>query len=181
MQTQSYYQKAIKFATLKHLEQNQTVPGTPLPYVVHLSNVAMEILIAAQNSPNFDVDFAIQVALLHDTLEDTTTTLEELSAEFGARIAEAVLALTKNNELPKSEKMTDSLNRIKKLQKETWAVKLADRITNMQMPPSHWSNAKKIDYQKEAIIILEALNGGNIFLENRLRLKIAEYDNYLQR
>ena len=180
MQTQSYYQKAIKFAALKHVEQNQLVPGTNLPYVVHLSNVAMEILMAAQNSPNFDVDFAVQVALLHDTLEDTSTTLEELIAEFGLTIAKGVLALTKNSTLPKSEGMQDSLQRIKKLQKEAWAVKLADRITNLQMPPNHWSNAKKIEYQKEAKLILEELKGGNAFLEDRLRLKIGEYEKYLQ-
>ena len=180
MQTQSYYQKAIKFAALKHVEQNQLVPRTNLPYVVHLSNVAMEILIAAQNFPNFDIDFAVQVALLHDTLEDTSTTLEELSEVFGATIAEGVLALTKNGDLPKSERMEDSLNRIRKLQKEIWAVKLADRITNLQIPPQHWDTAKKIAYQKEAILILEELKGGNAFLENRLRLKIAEYEKYLQ-
>jgi guanosine-3',5'-bis(diphosphate) 3'-pyrophosphohydrolase len=180
MQTQSYYQKAIKFAALKHVEQNQLVPGTNLPYVVHLSNVAMEILMAAQNSPNFEVDFAVQAALLHDTLEDTSTTFEELTEAFGAPIAEGVLALTKNENLPKSERMEDSLNRIRKLQKEIWAVKLADRITNLQMPPQHWDLAKKIGYQKEALLILEELKGGNTFLENRLRLKIAEYEKYLQ-
>ena len=180
MQTQSYYQKAIKFAALKHVEQNQLVPGTNLPYVVHLSNVAMEILIAAQHSPDFDIDFAVQVALLHDTLEDTSTTLEELIAEFGLTIAEGVLALTKNGDLPKSEQMGDSLNRIRKGQKEIWAVKIADRITNLQIPPRHWDIAKKIAYQKEAILILEELKGGNAFLEDRLRLKITEYEKYLQ-
>lgn len=180
MQTQSSYQKAIKFAALKHEEQNQLVPGTNLPYVVHLSNVAMEILIAAQNSTDINVDFAVQVALLHDTLEDTATTLEELTETFGVSVAEGVLALTKNGDLPKSERMEDSLNRIRKQQKEIWAVKLADRITNLQIPPQHWDTAKKIAYQKEALLILEELKGGNAFLENRLRLKIAEYEKYLQ-
>jgi guanosine-3',5'-bis(diphosphate) 3'-pyrophosphohydrolase len=180
MQTQSSYQKAIKFAALKHVEQNQLVPGTNLPYVVHLSNVAMEILMAAQNSTDFNVDFAVQVALLHDTLEDTATTLEELIETFGATIAEGVLALTKNGDLPKSERMGDSLNRIRQQHKEIWAVKLADRITNLQIPPQHWDTAKKIAYQKEALLILEELKGGNAFLENRLRLKIAEYEKYLQ-
>ncbi len=180
MQTQSYYQKAIKFAALKHVEQNQLVPGTNLPYVVHLSNVAMEVLIAAQHSPDFDIDFAVQVALLHDTLEDTSTTLEELTEAFGVTIAEGVLALTKNGDLPKSEQMGDSLNRIRKGQKEIWAVKIADRITNLQIPPRHWDTAKKIAYQKEAMRILEELKGGNAFLENRLRLKITEYEKYLQ-
>lgn len=42
MHTQSLYQKAIKFAAAKHAEQNQTVPGTNLPNVVHLSNVAIQ-------------------------------------------------------------------------------------------------------------------------------------------
>ncbi|WP_428663982.1 HD domain-containing protein [Runella sp.] len=180
MQTQSLYQKAIKFAALKHLEQDQIVPGSELPYVVHLSNVAMEILLAAQHSANFDLDYAVQVALLHDTLEDTSTTIEELITEFGPMIAEGVLALTKNEALPKPERMPDSLRRIKQLQAETWAVKLADRITNLQTPPSHWDTAKKIEYRNEAVIILEELKGGNTFLEERLRLKITEYEKYIQ-
>lgn len=45
MEIQSLYQQTIKFATAKHLEMAQYVPGTNLPYVVHLSNVAMEILV----------------------------------------------------------------------------------------------------------------------------------------
>ena len=62
METQTLYQKAIKFARAKHVEQNQTIPGTNLPYVVHLSNVAMEILITSFHSENFDLGFAVQVA-----------------------------------------------------------------------------------------------------------------------
>ena len=132
MKTQSLYQKAIKFATEKHTAQNQTIPGTNLPYVVHLSNVAMEILIASFHTENFDLDFAVQVALLHDTLEDTSTTLAELEMEFGVDVAKAVLALTKNTELPGEEQMQDCIRKIKLLQPEVWAVKLADRITNLQ-------------------------------------------------
>ena len=87
MQIQSLYQKAIKFAAAKHAAQNQTIPGMNLPYVVHLSNVAMEILIASFHSENFDLGFAVQFALLHDTLEDTSTTFEELETKFGVEIA----------------------------------------------------------------------------------------------
>ncbi len=139
----------------------------------------MEILIASQNTKNFNIEFAIQVALLHDTLEDTNTTFEELESEFGSEIAKGVLALTKNDLLPKSEKMLDSLNRTKELRKEVWAVKLADRITNLQKPPQHWDISKKTEYKKEAKIILELLKGGNEFLENRLLKKINEYDKYI--
>jgi guanosine-3',5'-bis(diphosphate) 3'-pyrophosphohydrolase len=72
MEIQAHYQEAIKFAAYRHLEKKQKVKGTKLPYVVHLSNVAMEIMIAAPHSgDDFDLDFAIRVALLHDLLEDT--------------------------------------------------------------------------------------------------------------
>lgn len=179
MDVQTLYQKTIIFATLKHLEKNQTITDSNLPYVVHLSNVAMEILIASQHTPNFDLAFATQAALLHDTLEDTNTTFEELKLEFGIEVAEGVSALTKNDNLPKEQKMLDSLSRITKQKKEIWAIKLADRITNLQKPPKTWDNLKRAKYREEAQVILEKLEGGNLFLENRLREKIAEYEQYL--
>ena len=175
MDIQSLYQKALTFATAKHLEKGQTVPGTDLPYTVHLSNVAMEILIAGSKTPDFNTAFAIQVALLHDVLEDTSTTYEELENNFGTAIAVAVQALTKNQDLPKGEQMKDSIQRIKKMPKEVWAVKLADRITNLQPPPEYWSKAKRLEYQEEARIILTELKDGNEYLAGRLEKKIKEY------
>ena len=175
MQIQSLYQKAIKFAAAKHAAQNQTIPGTNLPYVVHLSNVAMEILIASFHSENFDLGFAVHVALLHDTLEDTSTTFEELETKFGVEIAKGVLALTKNEKLPKEEQIKDCLKRIKLLQSEVWAVKLADRITNLQPPPPHWSKERKINYRDEARLIVSELRDGNEYLGRRLEEKIEEY------
>jgi (p)ppGpp synthase/HD superfamily hydrolase len=177
MTIQDIYQKTIKFAAQKHTDKNQTIPGSNLPYVIHLSNVAMEILIAIEKSENFDGKFAVQVALLHDTLEDTDVTFEELENEFGKSVAAAVLALTKNSDLNKNEKMTDSLQRIKQQPKEVWAVKLADRITNLQRPPHFWTAEKIKKYKEEAIIILEELRGGNEYLEDRLKKKIQEYNN----
>jgi len=179
MDVQSLYQKAIKFATLKHVECNQKVPDTNLPYVVHLSNVAMEILLAGSHTTGFDLGFAVQVALLHDTLEDTSTTFDELVNTFGLPIAMAVQALSKDSKLPKEEQMQDSLERIKKLQPEVWAVKLADRITNLQPPPSYWDNAKRIKYRDEALIILDELKDGNDYLARRLKMKIEEYKSYI--
>ncbi len=179
MEIQAIYQQVIKFAAEKHSEENQTIPGTNLPYVVHISNVAMEILIAYQHAADFKLDFAIRLALLHDTLEDTSASFDEIEKEFGTAVAQGVSALTKNNNLPKSERMLDSLNRIKALSKEVWAVKLADRITNLQSPPSHWSSSKKESYRQEAIQIMEHLKGANSFLEQRLLKKITEYEKYI--
>ena len=75
--------------------------------------------------------------------------------------------------------MQDSLTRIKKLQPEVWAIKIAERITNLQPPPLHWDKQKIIKYQIEARMILRDLKNGNDFLARRLDLKIEEYGNYI--
>lgn len=177
MELQDYYQKAINFAADKHTDQK--VPGTERSYLIHLTTVAMEVLVASEHSPGFDRQFAMQIALLHDVLEDTATTFDEIKDEFGVNIAKGVLALSKNKELPASEQIPDSLARIKLEPKEVWAVKLADRISNMQKPPPHWELNKIINYKKMAGIILLQLKGRNPYLENRLHLKIMEYNQFI--
>ena len=72
-----------------------------------------------------------------------------------------------------------SLKRIKSMPPEVWAVKLADRITNLQPPPPHWDKERKIKYREEAKIILSELKDGNEFLAKRLEKKIEEYRIYL--
>ena len=64
--------------------------------------------------------------------------------------------------------------------KEVWAVKLADRISNMQQPPKHWDQFKIMAYQKMARVILTQLKGGNTYLEQRLEEKILAYDQYIE-
>lgn len=176
---QSSYQKAIKYATYKHMEKRQKVKGTKLPYVVHLSNVAMELMVAAHQTTDFDLNIAVQVALLHDTIEDTFTTYKEIEENFGSEVAEGVMALTKDEGLPRESQVADSLQRIRKLRKEVWAVKLADRITNLQPPPKNWSGQKRIKYLEDAKLILEELKDGNEYLAERLIGEIEKYKEYI--
>lgn len=170
---QSAYQKAIRFAGERH--EDQKMPASRASYLVHLSNVAMEVILAAQQTDDFDLEFTVQVALLHDVLEDTPTSFEEVADQFTQEIAEAVLALSKNEELPSDIQIPDSLMRIKSLRKEVWAVKLADRISNMQEPPSTWNLEKKKHYRQAAKLILQELQGGNAYLESRLEDLISGY------
>ena len=135
-------------------------------------------MIAAQQTKEFNLPFALKVALLHDTLEDTDATFDELEIHFGSEVAHAVMALSKSHLLPKHERMNDCLYRIKQLSKEVGAVKLADRIINLQKPPKHWSLEKIREYQKEAIVILQTLRGSNDYLELRLKERIKEYAKY---
>lgn len=173
---QSLYQTAIKFAAEKH--GRQKVKGSQNPYVVHLSNVAMEIFMAAEHTPDFNLSLAIQAALLHDIIEDTKTNREEIEELFGKEVADAVWALTKDKSLPKTQRITDSLAKIKLQPKEVWAVKLADRITNLQPPPHYWSKDHISVYREESKVILHELREGNSYLANRLAGKIEVYAMY---
>ena len=176
---QNIYQSAILFAGDRHARLSQTLPDSQIPYTVHLSNVCMEILIADRHTENFNLKLAVQAALLHDVLEDTETTALEIEEHFGGLVAFCVQSLTKDEKLPKTERVADSLIRIKKCPKEIWAVKLADRITNMQKPPSSWVPEKIARYHKDAKLILEELKDGNQYLANRLEQEIEKYSRYL--
>lgn len=175
---QDKIQKAMKFAAEHHADQK--VPGTNANYMLHISNVLMEVLIAYQHGSDFDLELAAQMAVLHDVVEDTPVTSEEIRKEFGNRVAEGVLALSKNNSLStKEEKIEDSLDRINQLYREAGIVKLADRITNLQKPPAFWNNDKRTYYLKEAELIAASLAGKHHYLEERIKTKIEEYRNYL--
>jgi (p)ppGpp synthase/HD superfamily hydrolase len=173
---QKVYQKAAKFAGEAH--RFQRVPGTRANYLLHLSNVAMEVLVAYYETQDFDVNIAVQIALLHDTIEDTFVTYGKIESIFGKDVAEGVQALSKNKKLPKEKRIKDSMERILILPKETAIVKLADRITNLQKPPAKWSGEKIKKYRLSALEILEALRGYNTYLENRLERLIQEYKSY---
>ena len=169
---------AYRFAAEAH--RGQFVPGTDgLPYLMHVGMVAMEIMRAHTIEPFEHPDVAIQAAFLHDVVEDTDTALSVISTQFGEVVAGGVAALTKNTEIPKSERMLDSLIRIKRLNHEIWAVKLADRITNMHQPPDRWSSTKRIAYRKEAYLICAELGASHAYLRNRLEKKITEYAQFI--
>lgn len=167
------------FAAEKHSRAGQKITGTNLPYVVHLSSVAMEIIIAEKITENFDLDLAVEVALLHDTIEDTDTEYSEISDLFGKVTADGVLALTKDRSLPGKIQMKDSLERILLQSREIWSVKLADRITNLQKPPDTWTKDKRAEYMEEAKLILNSLKDGNIYLSERLEKKISDYADFI--
>ena len=173
--SQELYIKAFKFAARAH--KGQKVPGSDLPYIAHLSMVAMEIMTTLTVEHNLNGDLAVQCALLHDTIEDTEVSCAELKDEFVPEVAAGVKALTKDKAIKsKDERMLDSLERIKKQPKEVWMVKLADRITNLQPPPSYWDQEKILQYEKEARLIYDNLKDGNKFLADRLKHKIDNYN-----
>lgn len=169
--------KAWNFASKIH--NGQKVPGSALPYINHIGNVAMEILgaIAQTGCLINRPDLAIQCALLHDSIEDTETTYNDIENSFGTDVADGVMALTKNSALETKEaQMRDSLSRISRQPREIWMVKMADRITNLQPPPKGWNREKIVKYHKEAKMIHESLRAADIMLAERLKKKIIDYE-----
>lgn len=171
------YLDALRFAAERH--RGQLVPGTDLPYVVHVTAVAAEVMGALARERFADPDLAVQCAVLHDTLEDTATEVDEIVARFGSRIAAGVQALTKDASLPKAARMADSLRRIREQPEEVWIVKLADRIVNLGRPPDGWSPEKRRAYRVEAGEILRVLAGASLHLADRLAQRMEAYQAFI--
>ena len=172
---QDLFKRALDFAARAH--GTQAVPGSGFPYVVHVSKVATEVLLACQDG-GLEPNLALACALLHDTLEDAGVTAAVLEQEFGLAVSLGVQALTKDDRLPRPQRMADSLRRIHHQPREVWAVKLADRVSNLEPPPPDWSLDKRRAYLAEAHLILEALRGASPALEARLLTKAALYEQH---
>lgn len=172
---QEDYIRAYRFAAQAH--QGQIFPGTDLPYLMHLSFVSMEVMAALK--PQNNAVLALQSALLHDVIEDTSVTFAQIEDSFGKAVAEGVLALSKNLDLPKSEQMADCLQHIQSQPREIWMVKMADRISNLQAPPSYWRKEKIERYRAEAETIFAALQTASPTLAQRLRRKIGNYGAFI--
>ena len=173
--SQDLYIKAYQYAAKAH--NGQLLPGSDLPYIVHLSLVSMEIMAALTvDAQNLDGDLATQCALLHDTMEDAGISYNEIYEIFGQRVADGVNALSKRDMFEtQKESMIDSLQRIKTQPIEVWMVKLADRITNLLPPPAHWDDEKIENYWEEAKLIYTELKDANEYLAARLFMKIEGY------
>lgn len=177
--SQDRYIAALRFAALAHGEQK--VPGSEMSYVVHISQVAMEVIAALSVENVGDPDLAVQCALLHDVIEDTSTTDAQVEAAFGPAVAAGVQALSKDPALPKAEQMADSLRRIQGQPREVWMVKLADRISNLEPPPSYWTRERIAAYGQEAAQIRAVLGATSPYLSARLAARTAAYGAYVEK
>ncbi len=171
------YADALRYAAHRH--HGQLVPGSDLPYVTHVVSVAAEVMGALARERFAAPDLAIACALLHDTIEDTGASEDELAAHFGAEVAAGVRALSKDPALARRDRMPDSLRRIRTQPPEVWIVKLADRITNLAPPPLGWTSEKRRAYLDEAGTILRALAPASAWLADRLAARMTQYEAYV--
>ena len=119
--------KATKFATERHELQKRKAHGGQTPYIIHPVTVA-EILSSAGVS---DVE-VLAGALLHDTIEDTNTTKEELEAAFGPRVTRIVLDCSDDKSLPWQVRKIKQIEHAPHMLPDSQLVKIADKIANVE-------------------------------------------------
>jgi (p)ppGpp synthase/HD superfamily hydrolase len=136
---------AAQFAALRHAQQKRKGAAGE-PYVNHLIEVAG---LVAEALAEADTN-VVTAALLHDTIEDTTTTREELVERFGADVADLVVELTDDKSLPKEERKRLQIENAPKKSRRAQTIKLADKISNLRAilasPPVDWDVQQQKEY-----------------------------------
>ena len=117
--------KAIRFAAIKHEGQNRK--GTDIPYITHPFAVGMILQQAGYKEE------VIVAGILHDTLEDTETTENELLSEFGQHIVDLVKAATEEDKsLSWEERKQHAIDDLALKSPEQIAVIVADKLHNIR-------------------------------------------------
>ncbi len=162
---------ALHFAADKHRDQRRKDPEET-PYINHPIEVA-EVLVRVGGVEDFEL---LQAAILHDTIEDTDTTAEELEQAFGASVRRIVEEVSDDKSLPKAERKRLQIEHSVDLSDCAKQLKIADKICNVRdvtaSPPSGWRNARQVEYLDWSQRVVEGCRRVNAELER-------EFDNVL--
>jgi guanosine-3',5'-bis(diphosphate) 3'-pyrophosphohydrolase len=156
--------QAACFAAERHRSQLRK-GAESTPYINHPLEVA-RILIDEGGVSDPEV---IAAALLHDTIEDTETTGEELLALFGERVTGLVQEVTDDKALPKETRKQLQIFHAPHKSSGAALVKLADKIANVrdivERPPAHWALGRRVEYLGWARRVVEGLPAANPALQ----------------
>lgn len=156
--------QALAFAARKHRDQRRK-DAEASPYINH--PIALADVLANEGGIT-DVT-VLCAAILHDTVEDTQTTAEELTAVFGQRIASAVLEVTDDKSLDKEARKQHQIDHAPHISRDAQLVKLADKICNLRdilaAPPAGWSDERKLEYFDWAARVVDGVRGVDARLE----------------
>jgi len=156
--------RATGFAAWKHDGQLRKGEGKT-PYIHHPIEVTA---ILAEVGKVTDLG-VLQAALLHDTIEDTETTAEELESLFTARIRGLVLEVSDDKSLYKHERKALQIEHAPHLSVDAQTIKLADKISNVTdvafSTPIDWPAERQLEYFDWATRVVAGLRGCNAALE----------------
>lgn len=155
---------AIAFAADKHRNQRRK-DAVASPYINHPIDLAN--LLA--NEAGIEEELLLVAAILHDTIEDTETTEQELERLFGKEVMHIVMEVTDDQSLPKAERKRLQVAHAETISDRAKLVKLADKTCNLRdisaRRPVKWSLARKRKYQAWAKEVVDQLRGVNPKLE----------------
>ncbi|MGH7507738.1 MAG: HD domain-containing protein [Longimicrobiales bacterium] len=155
---------ALEFAAARHRDQRRKGSGAP-PYINHPIQVAR--LLAEVGG--IEDHITLTAAVLHDTIEDTETTADELEERFGADVRDVVMEMTDDTSLPKAERKHLQIERAPGLSSRAKQLKIADKTSNIreivQDPPVGWSLERRRDYLDWADAVVAGCRGVNPALE----------------
>lgn len=110
--------------------------------------------------------------MLHDTVEDTDTTLDEIEKEFGKKVREIVSEVTDDKSLPKAKRKQLQIEHAKGSSFEAKLIKLADKLYNLRdlekSAPMGWTSSRINEYFKWSKMVVDELKGTNEALEEQL-------------
>lgn len=149
---------AMAFAAEKHRNQRRKDTDAS-PYINH--PIALVHVLA--NEAEVDDPTILCAAVLHDTIEDTETTAEELIQLFGHKVASIVLEVTDDKLLEKHARKQQQIEHAPHLSPEAKLIKLADKICNLRdiltSPPADWSVERKQAYFDWAGQVVDGVRG----------------------
>jgi len=168
----SDFVRALAFASRKHSQQRRKDEDAS-PYINH--PIALVSILAVEAGIH-DPD-VLCAALLHDTIEDTETSVEELVETFGGHIASLVQEVTDDKRLPKAERKLRQIEHAAHLSPKARSVKLADKIANLRdvadSPPVNWPLARWQEYFDWAKQVVDQIREPS---PNLLSVFMATYD-----
>jgi len=155
---------ALAFAADKHRRQRRKDRHAS-PYINH--PIALAQVLAGEGRVTDERILA--AALLHDTIEDTNTTFNELKRHFGRRIARIVLEVTDDKRRRKHTRKRLQVEHAAQLSRSAKLVKLADKICNLRdlnhRPPVGWNKRRRREYFDWAKQVIDRLRGAHAGLE----------------
>ncbi|WP_424932161.1 HD domain-containing protein [Amaricoccus macauensis] len=156
--------RALVYAAEAHANQRRKGAAQE-PYINHL----LEVLeLVARTTGGEDEELLI-AALLHDVVEDTPITAEQLAAEFGDRVARIVTENSDDMSLPKDERRRRRIAAMPHKSLDARIVKTADVISNLRAiavsPPAGWGTDRKLGYLDGCRHLIDAGRGANAALE----------------
>ena len=156
--------RALDFAARKHTKQRRK-GNREIPYINHPVEVATLVATVAGCE-----DIAVlQAAVLHDTIEDTDATPEEIEREFGKRVCDLVLEMTDDMSLPSPERKQKQIERASSLSNHAKLIKIADKIANVgdiaRHPPPDWTDDRRRKYFAWTKEVVDRIRGANAALE----------------